>query len=260
MDDLDPGVKLPIFYGGKDESGRLLVKEGRVEYLRTQEILRHALVPGSRILDVGGADGVHASWFQQDGFEVEVVDIVPLHVERARKRGLRATLGDARELGYDDASFDAVLLLGPLYHLIDAVDRSRALAEAHRVVKPHGVVAAAAITRIAVALDFLRRGHLVGSEAQKEAARIAATGRDHAAMGAEIFYFHTVAELRNEMEAARFSDVEIRGVEGPAWPLIDRACPPDDPIIAQVVDIAAMADGDDSLTGASAHLIGIARA
>lgn len=260
VEDAEENTDLRDFYASKDESERLLAREGRVEYLRTQQLLRDVLAPASRILDVGGADGAHATWLQQDGHEVEIVDIVPLHVERARSQGLRAEQGDARNLHHQNDSFDVVLLLGPLYHLIDPGDRARAMAEARRVLRPGGLVAAAAVTRIAVALDYLRKGRLDSIEAQEMAARIVANGHDDTGFGAGIFYFHTVEELRNEMEAAGFSEVSVRGVEGPAWPLIDPACSPDDPIIAQVAEIAAMADGDSSLTGASSHLLGIARA
>jgi hypothetical protein len=37
-------------------------------------------------------------------------------------------------------------------------------------------------------------------------------------------------------------------------------CPPDNPLIAQVVAIANMADTDGSVVGASAHLLALARA
>ena len=51
-----------------------------------------------------------------------------------------------------DGSVDAVLLLGPLYHLEDRADRVRALAEARRVGRPGAVVIAAAISRWAARL------------------------------------------------------------------------------------------------------------
>jgi ubiquinone/menaquinone biosynthesis C-methylase UbiE len=80
---------------------------------------------------------------------------VPLHVEQA---GL-GVVGDARELPFDDASADAVLLLGPLYHLIEAVDRLAALREARRVLTPGGVLAAATISRLASTFDGFGRGY-----------------------------------------------------------------------------------------------------
>ena len=247
------------FYAAKDETTRLSSREGRVEFLRTQAILRTVLEPGSRVLDVGGADGAHAEWLRQDGHDVEILDIVPLHVELARARGLVAHEGDARALPYADNSFDAILLLGPLYHLTRASCRARALAEAHRVLRLNGIVAVAAVSRIAVALDYLRKGRLDAPEAVAMAARIVANGHDDSGFGAGIFYFHTAGGLREEVVDAGFVDVRIRGVEGPAWPLIDPACPADDPLIAQVAAIAQMADGDDTLTGASAHLLALGR-
>ncbi len=250
---------LRAFYASKEESTRLTSREGRVEFLRTQQMLREALEPDSRILDVGGADGVHAEWLVGDSHEVVIVDIVPLHVERALFRGFVAQEGDARNLPLADNTFDAVLLLGPLYHLIDSADRATALSEARRVLRPGGLLAAAAVTRIAVALDCLRKGRLNTSEAHAMAARIVADGHDDTGFGPGIFYFHTVEELRHELVDAGFDDVSVRGVEGPAWPLIDPACPPDDPMIAHVAAIASLADGDSTLVGASSHLLALAR-
>ena len=250
---------LLAFYARTDETTRLHAGEGRVELIRTQRILRAVLEPRSRILDVGGADGVHADWLTGDGHEVEIVDIVPAHVEGARARGFTAQLADARMLPYEDASFDAVLLLGPLYHLTDAADRSAALAEAHRVLRPQGQVAAAAVSRFAVALGHLRAGRLDDPGARAMVSRIVAIGRDDTGFGAGIFAFHTVSELRGELTDAGFADVRVQGVEGPAWPLLDPHGAPDDPRIAQVVEVAELADGDDAVTAASCHLLALGR-
>ena len=239
----------------QDESTRLAGREGRVEFLRTQALLRHRLEPPQRILDVGGADGVHASWLIDDGHKVEILDIVPLHIERARQRSLPARTGDARQLPFDDASFDAVLLLGPLYHLTTAEDRARCLAEAHRVLRPDGVLAAAAVSRLSVALDHLRNGRFNDAGFRSAAHRIADSGRDDTGYGAGLFYFHTPSELDGELATAGFRQVAVHGVEGPAWPLIDVGATADHPLVAQVLEIAEMADGEPAAVAASAHLL-----
>jgi SAM-dependent methyltransferase len=60
---------------------------------------------------------------------------------------------DACDLSHwQDDSFDAVLSLGPFYHLVDADDREKALAELRRVLKPQGVAFVALIPRY----SFLR--------------------------------------------------------------------------------------------------------
>jgi SAM-dependent methyltransferase len=71
-----------------------------------------------------------------------------------------AEVGDARALRLADASADAVLLLGPLYHLPERAGRLKALAEARRVRRPGAMVLAAAISRLASTLDGLRGGYL----------------------------------------------------------------------------------------------------
>jgi len=118
----------------RPEDRRLRVGLGRLELLRTQELIRRHLGPGRRqVLDVGGASGVHAEWLAADGHRVHVVDPVPLHVEQATELGRRsaapftAEVGDARRLAHADGSVDVVLLLGPLYHLVERADRVAAL-------------------------------------------------------------------------------------------------------------------------------------
>ncbi|MGH8964411.1 MAG: class I SAM-dependent methyltransferase, partial [Actinomycetes bacterium] len=101
---------------------------GRLELLRTQELLRRHLPPApARVLDVGGATGVHARWLAADGYAVHVVDLVPEHVVAAAGiPGVTAVLGDARALAEPDGAADATLVLGPLYHLLDRDERVRA--------------------------------------------------------------------------------------------------------------------------------------
>ena len=55
--------------------------------------------------------------------------------------------GDARNLELPANLADAVLLLGPLYHLTDHSQRIKALREAHRILKPGGVIFAAGISQ-----------------------------------------------------------------------------------------------------------------
>jgi ubiquinone/menaquinone biosynthesis C-methylase UbiE len=249
------------FYESHDERARLSLGEGWVELVRVQELLRPALSPPpGRLLDVGGADGVHASWLTEAGYDVEIVDVVALHVDRARARGFAAHVGDARSLAYDDDSFDAVLLLGPLYHLRNRDDRMKALHEARRVLRSGGLLAAAAVSRMAVALDWLRIGTFDDPRAREVATRIAVAGADDSGWGEGVFNFHTAVELEEEVRTTGFSDVIIRGVEGPAWPLLDPACPPDDPLVTHVLELARLADVDPATVGASAHLLALAHA
>jgi SAM-dependent methyltransferase len=96
--------------------------------------------PGTRVLDVGTADGNLALACLERGAEVDACDLAPVMVERARARlGDRARLAvaDARQLPYAEASFDAVL---STFGASLAPDAERAAAELARVARPGAVV------------------------------------------------------------------------------------------------------------------------
>src|SRR5437588_951187 len=102
-----------------DEEARLSDPKGQLELLRTQAIVSRYLPDGpARILDIGGANGVHAFWLASQGHQVTLVDPVPRHVERARELSDRRAqgslkackVGDARTLDEADQSADIVLL------------------------------------------------------------------------------------------------------------------------------------------------------
>jgi SAM-dependent methyltransferase len=159
--------EIRAYYDRGAEAGRL-ADWGRLEFVRTMELLGRFLpAPPAVVLDVGGAAGVYALPLTDQGYEVHLVDPIPLHLEQARAASAAAanrltgvTLGDARELPHEDDCADAVLMLGPLYHLTDAGDRHRALTEAARVLRPGGLLAAAAISRFASTMDGIWRGFL----------------------------------------------------------------------------------------------------
>lgn len=203
------------------ERDRLKRREGQVEFARTQELLRRYLPPPpARIIDIGGGTGIYASWLVALGYAVHLVDIVPAHVQEAARAGtFSAAVGDARALPVSDASYDVALLFGPLYHLLEAEDRQAALAEARRVVRPAGLVAAAFVSRGAVALDGYVKGWI-------DRPGVIRAVRDHIQNGVSpahgsgfgaISYFHMPAEARAELASAGLEVLALFGVEGPGW-------------------------------------------
>ena len=148
MDRADPEIL--GHYDSIREEDRISTGLGQLELLRTKEVLlRHLPRPPATVLDVGGGTGAHAEWLAGTGYAVHVVDITPRHIEqvvaRLGSRGVTAAVVDSRKLAADDRGYDVVLLLGPLYHLVDRSDRVAALREAGRVAR--SLVAAAAISR-----------------------------------------------------------------------------------------------------------------
>lgn len=252
------------------EEDRITIGLGQLELLRTQEILRRHLPSApAEILDVGGATGVHASWLARDGYRVHIVDVTPRHVEKVRADlasiGVTAELGDARNLEVADDTFDVVLLFGPLYHLVDRDDRIRALREARRVMRPGGIVAAAAINRFASLFSGLAFEMLTEPEFRAIVERDLREGQ-HRNPGRrpEWFttaFFHHPDELETELEAGGLTLLELVGVEGLAGWLPSLAPQWETETGREAILFAARAtEAEPSLLGVSAHLIAVARA
>jgi len=251
------------YYERSDERGRL--ETDPVEFLRTRELLA-AWLPSApaEVLDVGGGAGVYALWLAGLGYTVDMVDAIPKHIAQALDASRRAAsplrtaqVGDARALAAADASVDVVLLLGPLYHLTESVDRLRALEEAWRVLRHGGVVVAAAIGRWASTADGLMLGYLGEEPFPAIVAADVATGvhrnPDAHPGWFTTAYFHTPDELAAEMAAAGFEVDGPMAVEGP-WPvhanLLDGAA-------KQETALAAIRrlERDPSVLGGSPHLL-----
>jgi SAM-dependent methyltransferase len=259
---LDPFV-LDYYDEGREQSR--LRTSSRLEFVRTQELLRRALpsVP-ARILDVGGGAGAHALPLQQAGYDVALVDPVPLHIEQARAAGIEhAQLGDARSLQYEDAAFDAVLLLGPLYHLPDRTERIDAVREAVRVAGPHGVICAAVISRFASTIDGLHAGFLTDARFERIVENVLETGRhenpDRVAGWFTTAYFHDPEEIRAEFEAAGCAVADLVAIEGPTAGLADIDEWLDDAARRAVLLRAIRrVEREPTLLGASSHLFVVA--
>ena len=129
------------------EKDRLAGQAMSVERLTTLRVLNETLGPGSRVLDLGCGAGAYALPLAEAGHEVVAVDPVPLHVAQLRAAlrtgmALHILQGEAPGVlgAFPDGSFDAVLCLGPMYHLHGREERLLCLRECTRVLRPGGRV------------------------------------------------------------------------------------------------------------------------
>ncbi|HEY64325.1 MAG TPA: methyltransferase domain-containing protein [Caldilineae bacterium] len=138
------------------EWGRL--ERHRTEFAVTLRALEeHLPPPPAKVLDCGGGPGRYAIELARRGYEVTLFDLSAGCLQMARERAAEAGVtlagyeqGTATDLArFPDETFDAVLLMGPLYHLLGEKERRQALAEARRVLKPGGPLFAAFISRYA---------------------------------------------------------------------------------------------------------------
>jgi SAM-dependent methyltransferase len=273
MSDPRPPDEVLGYYALGGEQGRLEEAYFPLERTRTQELVaRHLPPPPGVVLDVGGAAGAYAFWLAEQGYEVHLVDPVPLHVEQAEKAsGARtdgqltsARVGDARRLDFGDDTADAVLLLGPLYHLTERGDRLAALAEARRVLRRGGRVFAAGISRFASLLDGLR-GAVFDHEAFAGIVeRDLADGQHRNETGIADFFttafFHQPAELGVELREAGLALDGLFAVEGPGAFVPDfRRRWEEAGSRQRLLDLVRRVEREPALLGVSPHLLAVGR-
>jgi SAM-dependent methyltransferase len=255
-------------YESSDEDARLWQPgRGDLVRLRSWDIFERYLPGSGRVLDIGGGPGTHAAHLAGRGYDVTLIDPVRRHVERARQRAVQrpdaafdVCLGVAADLPAADGAVDAVLLMGPLYHLVERAERLEGLAEARRVLRPGGRLLAEVITRHAWVLDAAVKGLLDTPRILADVERSVATGlsQDPTTMGDGAFwaYFHRANELEAELAEAGFSDIELVAVEGFAWLLGDLEGRMANP--TPLLDAVRLTECEPSMLGCSAHVIGVA--
>jgi ubiquinone/menaquinone biosynthesis C-methylase UbiE len=141
----------------------------RIEYEVVLYYLDHYLPPTGLILDLGGGPGRYTLYLARKEYQVVLLDISSANIQFARdkiqKAGVsrwvrQAAVADARDLRFiPDHTFDALLCMGPLYHLPKLEDRLQCLRECHRVMKPGAPLFLTLLPRCTYLRDALRAGN-----------------------------------------------------------------------------------------------------
>jgi ubiquinone/menaquinone biosynthesis C-methylase UbiE len=252
------------------EERNRLTDTNPLEFVRTKEIIeRYLPLPPGVIVDVGGGPGAYARWLVELGYRVYLFDVVPRHVEEAGRRAnpadLTAEVADARSLPIADAATDMVLLLGPLYHLVQRPERLAALQEARRVLKPGGSLIAAGISRFASAIDGVVSGYHKDPVFRQMVERALTDGQHRNPTSDPKYFttafFHHPDELRREVVEAGFEAVELLAVEGFGWAVPGVAGLLDDTEARRLLlGVLRRLETEPSLLGASPHLLAVGRA
>lgn len=257
----DPRMR--AYYEQGKERDRLAGPKGLLELTRTQEIVQRRLPAAPAVVaDIGGGPGRYALWLAEQGYSVQHRDLMELHVRQVEEWGhpsVRTALGDARHLDLEDSSVDAVLLLGPLYHLTDREDRVQALREAARIVRPDGCIFVAVISRWAPRLDgvlqerlYERSPDFLTLVPEVERSGVLPPVIPDGFVG----YTHRPGDLTDEVADAGLRLEDLVGVEGLPLSAADMQSRVDDATAWNVVlDGARALERVPELLGLSPHLI-----
>lgn len=242
----------------------------RTEFAVTMRALSNWLPSApATILDIGGGPGRYSIELAKRGYDVTLLDLSQRNLDFARSKADEVGValqdyvhGNALDLSrHPKRSFDAVLLMGPLYHLFTLEDRKRAVGEAWRVLRPGSVIFVACITRFAAIREaaatdpewYVRERGVVERYLETGVLRVAPEEGfiDH-------YSFHPT-ELAPFLEEVGFKTHTLVGIEGVVArheSNINELC---GEAWARWVDLNYRLGQDSTLHGASDHLLYVGR-
>jgi S-adenosylmethionine-dependent methyltransferase len=211
------------FYNSDPEREHRRLEEHQLEYDLTWRYLNQYLPAQAAILEVGAGTGRYTVELAKRGYTLTAVDLSVALIEECRKgvadagleRQVRFVVADARDLGeVAEIGFDAVLLMGPLYHLIVEADRKVALQAAFDRLREGGILFSAFLSRFGVMSDLLKNkpGWI---ETQAEVRSVLERGKrpDDFPRGGFRGYLTQISEIAPLHEAIGFETLAVAAVE-----------------------------------------------
>jgi SAM-dependent methyltransferase len=220
---IDDVSDIAEYYGSCAEEEHTRLERHQLEHDLTWRYLNRYLPPQGTILEVGAATGRYTLELARRGYTITAVDLTAAMIEKCRQdllgEGLetqvRLVVGDARDLSaVTKTRFDAVLLMGPLYHLVAKVDRELALKEASDRLRVGGVIFSSFISRFGIMGDLMKKIP-AWIEDQAEVRSLLEKGKrpDDHPRGGFRGYFAPASEIAPLHEALGFETLVVAGVE-----------------------------------------------
>lgn len=242
----------------------------RMEFAITMHALAEYLprIPQT-VLDVGGGPGRYALALASLGHWVTLLDLsqsnLALAHQKAEEDGIfleQVVHGNALDLStFPSETFDSVLLLGPLYHLLTEPEREQAVCEAWRVLSPGGLIFAAFITRYAAfrSLARLAPAKLLERRAAWEAFLETGVYRGGQEIGFTDAYFAHPDEIKPLMQGVGFESLDLLACEGILADNEEQVNQLTGEAWQTWVDLNYQLSKDPSLYGAAYHLLYVGR-
>ena len=261
------------YYNHEAEQEHTRLERHQLEYDLTWRYLERYLPPQGNLLELGAATGRYTLELARRGYQVTAIDLSEVQLERNRQQlageGLegqvRMVVADVRDIHEvtDEVmarGFDAVLLMGPLYHLIVEADRKLALQNVFDRLKPGGVIISAFISRLGILGDLMKNiPEWIEKQAEVRSIMRAGKDPDHDPRDGFRGYFARVDEIAPLHEAMGFETLALVGVES--------AISADDESYNRLegarrklwLDLLDEISAEPSIIGASRHLLYVGR-
>lgn len=259
------------YYTTHDEKNRLNKREGILEKIRTKEIIsRYLHRKNLNIADIGGGTGEYSVWLKKLGHKVSLIDLTPDHIKAAlttcKSEGIEldyVSTGNSLNTNLHSDQFDIVLMLGPLYHLINRDERIRSLKEGYRVLKNDGILICSTIGRYTVMMYGYLYNSIDDPDFQLIVEKVLSGGIHRNANVTDFFtdsYFHRIHDLEDEVREAGLNIQKSIGIEGPFWIVddIEKRCN-DISKLNVMLKLIKMIESKRDIIGASKHYIVVAK-
>ena len=260
---------ITAFYDGAVEEEDSRLERHQLEYDLTWRYLTRYLPPAGSMLEIGAATGRYTLALCRLGYSVTAVDLSAALLSRCQRRlasehlngQVHFVVADARDLHrVPNTTFDAVLLMGPLYHLILEQDRHQAIRQATARLRGGGLLFSSFLSRLGVLGDLIKRmPEWIERREQVHWLLLAGRRPDDQPRGGFRGYFARVSEIRPLHEALGIETLVLAGLE-PAISADDESYNRlQAPQRELWLDLLFEVSSDETIVGASRHLLYVGR-
>jgi S-adenosylmethionine-dependent methyltransferase len=220
---IDDASDIAEFYSSDPEREHSRLERHQLEYDLTWRYLNQYLPSQGTILEVGAATGRYTLELAKRGYTLTAVDLSAALIEKCGKslvdEGLASrvqlVVADARDLcKVTEKRFDAVLLMGPLYHLVVEADRKLALKEAFDRLRAGGIIFSSFISRFGIMGDLVKNvPNWIEDQAEVRSVLEKGKRPEDYPQGGFRGYFVQASEIAPLHEAMGFETLVVAGVE-----------------------------------------------
>ena len=244
------------YFTGYGEQNRLNRSQiHTIEFITSMHFLLKHLPKGCSVLDCCAAGGIYSFALAKEGYKVTAGDLLQEHVDILKAENKDGQLvniyqGDVLDMSrFANETFDAVLCMGALYHLMERENREKCVAECLRVLKKDGVFVFAYINRNAVYINHFNSNY-TDINTQKSVLKTGING---------MFYtmdFNEAQALSDKFPLEKITDVGVDGLIYPLKTRLNEATPEE---FAAYMEYHLATCEQPSLLGHSMHGLWIGR-
>lgn len=221
--------KVESYYKAFNEWNRTFTAEGTLEFEIILDLIKKYTRVGDKVLDLGGGPGRYTIELAKTGRHMSLGDISPelIAIAKEKTSGLShieaINVVNAMDLGiYKDNAFDAVVYMGPLYHLTEEQEIDTALKEVHRILKPNGTIIAGFIPRLSGTAGIIERS--IYAPAQVTPKNLQSTYKsgifkNHSNSGFQEGMYLSSTQIERMMQDSGFEKITMRSVRGLGYKL-----------------------------------------